>query len=200
VGHTSDTEINLYQYEYALEMQARQARSPSKASEIANSAKRNDIKTIDEINGILAQIKADEAIGFCDLSSQIKEAVKNLAQTISKISEEKSFGVFLNLTANLGKIEGVLHKHIPNGAEIPNKNDDSPRSDDQAIFVETDREKLYARLIQIKQELMAADRHSPSHCLLELIVSWQNKTLLDIINDLKEGNTPAHQLLRILMS
>ncbi len=45
---------------------------------------------------------------------------------------------------------------------------------------------------------MEIDPHSPAPYLLELIVSWENKKLLQIVTDINEGKTEAHNLLKLL--
>ena len=199
--NSDGTSVNLYQYEYAIDVQTRQARSPSHAEEISKSANSNDIKTIDEIQGIISQINPAFVDQFSETNRQIQEEVKNLAHTISKISEAKSFGIFFKVLDNLEKIEQIFKTYAPQ-REVPHQqSEELPlQGAPVAKSTSTDRDLLYRQLAQIRFQLMEADKHSPSHCLLDLIVSWQDKTLLEVINDLKQGQTPAHHLLRILMS
>ncbi|MDR2598507.1 MAG: type VI secretion system ImpA family N-terminal domain-containing protein [Holosporales bacterium] len=201
LGNAAETTVNLYQYEYALEIQARQVSSPKSAEELGKYAQKNDIKTIDEIHRIVGQISPESIRQFSEISERIQEGIKNLTHTISKISESKAFGIFTKTVTNLSKINGLLIKYAPQ------ENDLIQKEEGDASLLETvtkspnmERAALYRQLVNIKQQLIETDKHSPSHFLLELVVSWQNKTLLEIINDLKQGETSAHKLLRILMS
>ena len=46
---------------------------------------------------------------------------------------------------------------------------------------------------------MEIDPHSPAPYLLELIVSWEHKKLLQIVSDINEGKSEAHDLLKLLV-
>ena len=62
------------------------------------------------------------------------------------------------------------------------------------------REEIYKLLNELYLLLKEVDKHSPSPYLLNLILEWKDKTLLEIINDVKIGNTESHQLLKMLLS
>jgi hypothetical protein len=68
------------------------------------------------------------------------------------------------------------------------------------ITVSSSREQIYDQIAQLAQQLKEIEKHSPSHYMLELVVSWKSKTLLAIINDLKSGTSEAHELLKILLN
>ena len=42
------------------------------------------------------------------------------------------------------------------------------------------------------------DAHSPAPYLLDLIVSWENKTLVEILVDVNKGDKEGHVLLRLI--
>ena len=62
------------------------------------------------------------------------------------------------------------------------------------------REEIYNSLSELYLQLKEVDKHSPSPYLLNLVLEWKDKTLLEIITDAKTGNTESHQLLRKLIS
>ena len=59
------------------------------------------------------------------------------------------------------------------------------------------REDAYNALKEISGFLKTLDAHSPIPDLLDLIVSWKNKTLVEIISDIGAGNKEGHILLRL---
>jgi len=60
------------------------------------------------------------------------------------------------------------------------------------------RADAYRAIHELGKFLMETDPHSPAPYLLELIVSWENKKLLQIVSDINEGKSEAHNLLRLL--
>lgn len=80
----------------------------------------------------------------------------------------------------------------------------TPPINDKAIEANTsqmmvsEREDAYIALEQIFQFLTQVDPHSPAPQLLGLILGWKNKTLVQIMQDIKQGETEAHVMLRML--
>ena len=64
----------------------------------------------------------------------------------------------------------------------------------------SNRDNLYSAIDEITKQLQQIDKHSPTPYLLKLVVSWKDKNLLEIMNDLRQGETEAHLLLRRLLS
>ncbi len=62
----------------------------------------------------------------------------------------------------------------------------------------SERQDAYRALKDISGFLKSLDAHSPTPYLLELIVSWENKTLVEILSDISKGNQEGHVLLRLL--
>jgi type VI secretion system protein ImpA len=60
------------------------------------------------------------------------------------------------------------------------------------------RADAYRAIHELGKYLMEIDSHSPAPYLLELIVSWENKKLLQIVSDINEGKSEAHNLLKLL--
>jgi type VI secretion system protein ImpA len=60
------------------------------------------------------------------------------------------------------------------------------------------RSDAYRALHELGKFLMEIDPHSPTPYLLELIVSWEDKKLLQIVSDVTDGKTEAHNMLKLL--
>ncbi len=60
------------------------------------------------------------------------------------------------------------------------------------------RADAYRAIHELGKFLMEIDPHSPAPYLLDLIVTWEDKKLLQIVSDINEGKSEAHNLLRML--
>ncbi len=60
------------------------------------------------------------------------------------------------------------------------------------------RNQAYRALHELGKFLMEIDPHSPTPYLLELMVSWENKKLLEILSDISQGKSEAHSMLKLL--
>ena len=58
----------------------------------------------------------------------------------------------------------------------------------------SERQDAYRALKDIGGFLKSLDVHSPAPYLLELIVSWENKTLVEILSDISKGGQEGHVL------
>ncbi|MDR1234164.1 MAG: type VI secretion system ImpA family N-terminal domain-containing protein [Holosporales bacterium] len=189
--------INLYQYEYAQELNARAMRSPKNTTEITASVHKNNMKTIDEIQKGIRQAPEHSLEVILDNIGQIKMEKNNLESTIAKISKQNSVGIFSELIKNVEKIENILRQYVTKTSNIVTPQHKKEKEQTKIKFSE--REEIYEKIKILAQRLMQVERHSPSHYMLDLVVSWQNKTLLEVMNDLKSGDTEAHKLLKFLM-
>ncbi|MDR1476373.1 MAG: type VI secretion system ImpA family N-terminal domain-containing protein [Holosporales bacterium] len=192
-----DKNINLYQYEYALELKQRMGRAPSHSEEITGSAKKNNIKTLEEIQRIIEQADPKLSKSTLDVLEEISVAIDGLAQTIAKISQKYASGVFYKLKQNLTKISSLLKQHQK--AESPQETRETQEGIPYSTTEIFERDKLYKQIEDIQKRLEKIEKHSPSHGLLSLIVSWQNKSLLEIVKDLKTGETEGHKLIKFML-
>ncbi|MCX7338380.1 MAG: type VI secretion system protein TssA [Alphaproteobacteria bacterium] len=74
-----------------------------------------------------------------------------------------------------------------------------PGQDDDAVMV-TGRKEAYQALKQIGQFLKSLDPHSPVPALVELLGSWEDKNLVQILKDVSTGSGEAHTILKLLAS
>jgi type VI secretion system protein ImpA len=79
------------------------------------------------------------------------------------------------------------------------KHDIEPVLPDDVMNI-TGRREAYQALRDIGQFLQNLDPHSPTPSLLEMIVSWENKTLPLILEDLSNAPSNTQMLLRMLES
>ncbi len=109
-----------------------------------------------------------------------------------------------NTAADMGKSDKQNQDDKPStlsGLATPQQ---APTANQQAIDANRaqmtvfEREDAYVALEQISQFLTQVDPHSPSPQLLGLILGWKNKTIVQIMQDIKQGESEAHMMLRML--
>ncbi len=181
-------DVSLYDYEYALEMKALSKRSAEAEIEITQSAKRENRKSSDDIQNIIKRNDTNE----------LRETIKNinteiflLLETINKILKNEDILTFSKVIENLTKINKIIAKR-EDIKEI--KNDEYKKIDNNI-----DRNIIYTEIKKLSENLKKLEKHSPAPFILDLIVTWKNKSLFEIMNDLKEGNSEGHKLLKILI-
>ncbi|MBQ9441172.1 MAG: hypothetical protein IJU54_02095, partial [Alphaproteobacteria bacterium] len=142
--------------------------------------------------------------------------VVNNEETDNKISKNNSNnGQKMNIMYSNDITENIItnNNDITNNIEYTNISDDNIVDKINKDILETtsnstiscnnksvNRDEIYNMLNNMYLLLKKIDKHSPSPYLLNLILEWKDKTLLEIINDAKTGNTESHQLLRMLLS
>ena len=96
-------------------------------------------------------------------------------------------------------ISPFLTKNIPNEVaqtnEIQQNFIEAPKNDDAVAI--SSKEDAYALLNELGALLKQVDPHSPSSSIIELLVSWKDKTLIQLINDIETGDSEAHKLLKM---
>jgi type VI secretion system protein ImpA len=70
-------------------------------------------------------------------------------------------------------------------------------AEDDMVTV-SERKHAYQALRDISHFLKGLDPHSPAPYLVDLIVTWENKNMVEILTDIAEGSTESHRLLRVL--
>ncbi len=94
------------------------------------------------------------------------------------------------------QIETVLNGSQSELASV-HENSKSITQENEAETI-AQRADAYRAIHELGKYLMEIDPHSPAPYLLELIVSWENKKLLQIVSDINEGKSEAHNLLKLL--
>lgn len=192
--------VCLYDYEYAVEMGNLIKRSPESSNDIINSMKKEGKPSVDEIYNKIHNIHDDQYQNLKKILSSIKNSLFLLNSTIEKISKE---GNIVSFSGFLDKIESIerLFKIVINNNETEHIDDNIEKNINQVSKTKNiSRSEIYNNIDRLSDELMEIDRHSPSPYVLKLIVSWENKSLLEIMTDLQSGETEAHKLLKILIN
>ena len=191
--------VNLYDYEYALELKNTVIRSPNSANEILDTAKRTGRRTLEEVLNMInitPQTGVDETL---DAIESIRGLKAVFDETLQELTGE-SFNSFSSLIANLEKIERLLtQRKIEQSQSTEEKHENGeismiPNKDPKL------RDEIYDQISELSQKLAVIEKHSPSSFILNLVVSWRDKSLLEIMDDLKSGNSEAHRLLKFLIN
>lgn len=190
------SDISLYDYEYALEMRSLIKRSPSSEVEILKSAKDDGKKTADDIQIVLKKASQVDVEKIVNDIVGIRKAIYYLSETIEKISKKEPIVSFSGILSNLDKIEKII-----NISGQQNKESSQKMQDVEINNVELpERDAIYMQISKLSGDLKKLDRHSPVPFVLDLIVTWKDKSLFNIMDDLQAGGTEAHKLLKILVN
>lgn len=185
-------EVSLYSYDYAIEMKNTMLRDPNSAQEVLSSAAKINMKSLEEIQGIIKAADASKFNQTLSVINSIKIACDKLKDTIANFIDNAE-PAFSNLLTNLDKIRKIISvKSQEPIADAPAR---SPKLNSLS-----ERDDIYDEINMLAQRLAVIEKHSPSSYILNLVVSWKNKTLLEIINDIKTGTSESHKLLKFLVS
>lgn len=188
----NDNSFNLYQYEYAQDLKNITTRSISSAASILENAKQDGHKTLEDIMAIMKTFAQSDFQKVLDNVQNIRTEKTSLDATLST-KTGRNINSFSGLMENLNKIEQFL------------KSETQKLKEDAAVLLPsaldiTNREDIYNSIAELARQLAILDKHSPSAFILNLVVSWKNKNLLEIMDDLKSGTSEAHRLLRQLLN
>ena len=217
-----DNSFSIYNYEYAIAINNNILKNPKNKSQILESARKSNIKFIEDINTIIENIEQSE---IDNLSNNIYNINNNIADLKTTLLEKTNNNrAFTKLIDNINTINRLISKRYHNNEQTKGNITDNniETNSNEQIMNDTDtennnnkqvetnvksfdikalnREEIYKLLNELYLLLKEVDKHSPSPYLLNLILEWKDKTLLDIINDVKTGNTESHQLLKMLLS
>lgn len=185
-------DISLYDYEYALNMKALSKRSAEAEIEITQSAMKENRKNIDDIQNI---IRRNDTEPLNTVIKSIYESILSLIETTDKILKGEFVLSFSKILENLEKIKKIIDQKLKNKNIVADDNKiDRKENEDK-------RNAIYSEIKKLSENLKKIERHSPTPFFLDLVVSWKdkNKSLFEVMNDLKEGQTEAHKLLKILI-
>lgn len=189
--------INLYQYEYALDLKNIAIRSPASAAQVLEDAKRDGHKELEDILATVKAFSPQKVEKIINAENSIKHAKTSLDE-ILLIQTGKNINSFSGLIRNLEKIDRLLENSKINSA------DDSGTSTLDLLDMKSSdtksRNAIYHSISELAKQLAVLEKHSPSAFMLNLVVSWKDKNLLEIMDDLKSGNSEAHRLLKQLLN
>lgn len=191
---SEEYKINLYDYNYAINIHNILIRAPETESELVRSVQKDKKMTIDEVNKALKTFKSTSIEKTFNSLLKIEDQLNILQKTINKISDETPIVSFSTLRGNIENIKRILPSRIKASPQENLKNNQIEKTQ------EFSRDEIYNEINKIAKQLKMIEKHSPSYSMLELIFSWKNKTLLEIIDDLKNGDSEAHKLIKFLLS
>lgn len=187
-----NTNISIYSYEYAIEMKNTILRDPGSATDVFNSATKMNMKSLEEIQNLINTADTAKLNKTTNIIDSIIFACSKLKETISKFLKNPEI-VFFNLLNNMEKIKKIIsskNKELSEKTEEINLNE----------YKSAERDSIYDEINMLSQRLAIIEKHSPSSYILNLVVSWKNKSLLEIIDDIKTGASESHKLLKFLVS
>lgn len=184
--------ISIYSYDYAVEMKNTIIRAPNLSTEVLNSANKAHMKTLEEIQNIINITPVSEFEQTTDIIERIKSVCEKLKESLQNFVNDPD-PVFPGLLNNLEKVKKIISLKNKNTSKEP----DHPQAE---IYKTSERDAIYDEINMLAQRLAVIEKHSPSSFILNLVVSWKNKSLLEVIEDIKTGTTESHKLLKFLVS
>lgn len=218
--------INIYSYDYAIDLLSKSKRATATDGDILEAARKNNIKTLEEIQKAIKNSEQSYSQTILDSIENIKIAKKQLDETLKKIFPKDADIIFKPVIQTTTKIESIIRANSnqepvakeqnqeneeqnetaekesgTNKEEAePNKKSDENKETQSKIQRrnELTRDNLYKDLQILAENIKIIDSHGPSYYMLQLVLSWKDKNLIEIIEDLQSGNSEAHKMLKTL--
>lgn len=144
--------------------------------------------TLDDLKQTLSHCDLPQFEYFSKTTKRIQELALLITQSIShNIPNNDPKIVTHQSTAE----NSFAQEYLPH--EVPKQNNSN-------TVIIGEREDAYNALEQICNYLLHIEPHSPSPQLLSLMITWKDKSLVQIIQDIKTGITDAHLLFRLLLN
>lgn len=140
------------------------------------------IKNLKDIDNFLNKEIGNDSPRFNELMNHLQE-LKNLYSLCQKVVDEK--------TINQKPSSTKITPPDENPPELSEKNDSNKK-------VINDRAEVYQAIRQLAEFLLTIEPHSPSPALLRLIGEWENKTLTQILAELRSTQPEIRSLLELL--
>ena len=185
-------EITLYKYDYAVEVKSILVRAPEQSKEIQESIEKNHIITLDNIQNILSSANSGDLKKLLEKLENIESIKTSFEETARTLSDDP---VFFKLMANVEKIKNILKPYVGKKSQALKVS-----MSKKVPVLKSSRDAIYEEIGSLANQLRHIEKHSPSYYILDMVVSWKDKNLLEIITDLKSGNSEAHELLKILLN
>lgn len=198
-NHYGSNLVNLYHYEYSQELKSSIARSPTSENEIVEAAKKDGHLTQDEVNGAINAMSHDDVDNLVNLIHQITEQKQKLDATFLETTST-DVNSFSSLISSLEKVSRLVESHRSATTSSAGDVIDPIQNGKLVLSDSIARSEIYDHISELSRKLAEIEKHSPSSFILNLVVSWKDKTLLEIMDDLKTGNSEAHRLLKFLIN
>ena len=171
----------------------------------------NGLITIDRIRNALSEVTKEKGTAKVLLLNTCTQNLKNIDAFVNEEigSEGPRFDGLIN---HLEELRGLytLCKKVPdektNSETVSSTNlvlsdeekTDPLKEDDHKKQTIDDRAGVYQAIRQLGEFLLTLEPHSPSPALLKLIGGWENKTLSQILAELKATQPEIRSLLELL--
>ena len=175
----------LYEYDYATETKLKIKQSPDQEAsimEVFRKEKRPDVDTIQ--NAIKNAKNIDEKIAILN---NVDIAISSAFSAFSNVYEDVVS--FSNCSSIIKQIIGILRKFKIDEVDKEAEQQSQP----------SNRDAIYAQLMDIAINLKSIEKHSPTPYILDMLISWKDKTLYQIIQELHESNSEQNKLLKFLL-
>jgi type VI secretion system ImpA family protein len=193
--------LSLFEYNYALDIKSLLLRSPDAEASVMRSVKKNNTIVMDEINLLLRSVAQEDVSKSLQLVSDAIDSISMNLERIDNISDEYSVVPFSKILESFDTIRRIITPFSSKTSEVQQVDVQEQEVIENDFDTEnTSRELIYSKINELAEKLEIIERHSPSYFLLKIVVSWKDKNLLEVINDLKTSDTDAHKLLKLLLS
>lgn len=212
VGQSNLPSFSLADWNYALNLDTVSKRSTDANSMISASEAKGD-PTLGRFRKGLQQTPAESLNAILQSTSILTQAVKSLSEALINQcgAQAPSFQKILDHLIDISRICKTTPNQktleLPSAEEnisVPilkdlaqeNLNNFSEPTNNE--FTVTGRQSAYQSLKEIANFLEGTDLHSPTPHILHMLVSWEHKSLPEILISLSEGQAD-HQLLMQLL-
>jgi type VI secretion system protein ImpA len=127
--------------------------------------------------------------------SKRKDEIAAQASTAMPVEEQHSSGGSANHPES-----PITQRPLMDDTTTANTAVDASAAEHGTQHILRQREDAYKALAQLGEFLLEIDPHSPAPYLLQLIVSWEHESLVQILHNINAGTTEAHTLLKLLAS
>lgn len=127
---------------------------------------------------------------------KLKKNIEEIVRIVKTNYEQK----YQQQIAEAEKVSAIKEENDDSNSIIPSSKEGnlSPSTTNSDVVTISERQDAYRALEDISIFLKSLDAHSPAPYLLELIVSWENKTLIEILADINKGDKEGHVLLKLI--
>lgn len=196
---------------YEADNLEKKAKRGGAAADAYQKSLANGLITIDRIRNALSEVNQEKGGKKVSL---LETCIQNLKSIDVFVNEEigNEGPRFDGLINHLEELKGLysLCKKVPvekinsetisstNPALSDEEKTKPPREDDQKKQTIDDRAGVYQAIRQLGEFLLTLEPHSPAPALLKLIGGWENKTLSQILAELRETRPETRSLLELL--
>ncbi len=180
------------------------------AADSYQKALTNGLITMDRIRNALSEVKKEkgtEKVSILDICIQnLKDIEAFVGDEIG--SEGPRFDGLINHLTELRGLYSLCQKEVSEkkvDEKIPSpglaSSDEKPESskeNDSSSQTINDRAGVYQAVRQLSEYLLTLEPHSPSPVLLNLVGSWESKTLSQILVELQSAQPEIRSLLDLL--